>query len=228
MMVAIILLILVIAAVVSQLSKSKKKAWIGMKTTRFLLLGYVGLLILLAGASLLLPLNSPSIEMMSEEEVEKSMELQDKVMNEAFRGSFEEENGLDVVEKWNFPITGDELGITTINDYFVQVFIEKSPDMGKEIQVTHYSGKTIVNGMDLTDKKGAIQMEMHGNKLEIMNPSHVAVNLAEISSGFPFQQFSSEKVEWFSGGSYGNIGMDVLYIKAPEGLKIEGEALYVN
>ncbi|MGI8387607.1 hypothetical protein [Robertmurraya sp. P23] len=227
-MVAIILLILVIAAVVSQLSKSKKKAWIGMKTTRLLLLGYVGLLILLAGASLLLPMNSTSLKVMSEEEVEQSMKLQDQVMNEAFRGTFEEENGLDVVEKWTFPFTSDELGITPINDYSVQVFIEKSPDIGNEIQVTHYAGKTIVNGMDLTEKRGAVNIEMQGNQLEIKNPSHVGIKLAEISNGFPFQQFSAEGVEWFSNSSYGNIGMDVLYIKAPIGLKIEGEALYVN
>jgi hypothetical protein len=227
-MVAIILLILLIAAVLSQLSKSKKKAWIGMKTTRLLLLGYVGLLILLAGASLLLPMNSSSIKMMSEEEVEQSMKLQDQVMNEAFRGTFEEENGLDVVEKWTFPLTGDELGITPINDYSVQVFIEKSLDIGEEIQITHYVGKTIVNGMDLTEKRGEVQIEMQGNDLEIKNPSHVSVELAEISNGFPFQQFSAEKVEWFSSGFYGNKGMDVLYIKAPKGLKIEGQALYVN
>ncbi|MGG7621133.1 hypothetical protein [Bacillus coreaensis] len=228
MMWAIILLILVIAAVVSQLSKSKKKAWIGLKTTRLLLLGYVGMLILLAGASLILPMNSASINMLSEVEVEKSMKLQDQVMNEAFRGSFEEENGLDVVEKWTFPLASDELGITPVNDYYVQVFIEKSPDMGEEIQITHYAGKTIVNGMDLTEKRGEVQLEMQGNELEIKNPSHVSVTLAEISSGFPFQQFSAEKVNLFQNSSYGNIGMDVLYIKAPGGLKIEGEALYVN
>lgn len=225
---AIILLILVIAAVVSQLSKSKKKAWIGMKTTRLLLLGYVGLLILLAGASLLLPMNSSSIKMLSEEEVEQSMKIQDQVMSEAFRGTFEEENGLDVVEKWTFPLTSDELGIIPINDYSVQVFIEKSSDVGEEIQVTHYAGKTIVNGMDFTEKRGQVRIEMKDNQLEIKNPSYVSVKLAELSTGFPFQQFSAEKVEWFQNDSYGNIGMDVLYIKAPIGLKIEGQALYVN
>ncbi len=228
MMVAIILLILVIAAVVSQLSKSKKKVWIGMKTTRLLLLGYGGLLILLAGAALLLPMKSYSFNILSEEEVEQTMKLQDQIMSEAFRGTFEEENGLDVVEKWTFPLTGDELGITPINDYYVQVFIEKSSDIKNEIQITHYAGKTIVNGMDLTEKRGEVQIEMQGNELEIKNPTHVSITLAEISSGFPFQQFTKEKVELFQSGSYGNIGMDILYIKAPEGLKIEGEALYVN
>lgn len=228
MMWAIILLILVISAVVSQLSKSKKKAWIGMKTTKLLLLGYVGLLILLAGASILLPVNSTSLKVLSEEEVEQNMKLQDQVMSDAFRGTFEEENGLDVVKKWTFPLTGDELGIIPINDYYVQVFIEKSSDIGEEIQVTHYAGKTIVNGIDLTEKRGEVQIEMQGNELEIKNPSHVSVELAEISSGFPFKQFTKEKVELFPNGSYGNIGMDVLYIKAPKGLKIEGQAYYVN
>lgn len=225
---AIILLILVIAAVVSQLSGSKKRAWIGMKTTRVILLGYVGLLILLAGASLLLPMNNTSIKMLSEEEVEQSMKLQDQVISEAYRGTFEEENGLDVIEKWTLPLTSDELGITPINDYSIQVFIEKSSEVGEEIQITHYAGKTIVDGMDLTEKRDKVRIEMQGNELEIKNPSHVSVKLAELSTGFPFQQFSSEKVEWFQSNSYGNIGMDVLYIKAPIGLKIEGQALYVN
>jgi hypothetical protein len=227
-MFAIILLILVIAAVVSQLSKSKKKAWIGMKATKYLLLGYGGLLILLAGASLLVPMNSSLPTLLSEEEIEQNMKLQDQVMSEAFRGSFQEENGLDVVEKWTFPLTNEELSITPGNAYSVQVFIEKSPDIGEEIQVTHYAGKTIVNGFDLTEKRGPFHLDMQGNVLEIKNPDEVSVKLAEISYGFPFQQFASEKVDLFSNHSYGNIGLDVLYIKVPGGIKIEGDTLYVN
>ena len=224
----IILLIVIIVAVVSQLTKSKRKTWIGMKTTKILLLGYGGLLFLLAGASLILPMNSTSLKMLTEEEIKQTMEFQDEVMNQAFRGTFKEENGLEAVKKWTFPSKSEELIITPVNSHSVQVFIEKSTDIKDEIHVTHFVGKTIVNGFDITEKRGAVELELNSNILEINNPAQVTVKLAEVSNGFPFQQFTKEKVEFFPSDSFGNIGMDVLYIKAPVGLKIDGQALYVN
>lgn len=227
-MAAIILLVLVIAAVGSQLSKSKRKAWIGIKATQLLLLGYGGLLVLLASTAWLVPLNNSTLKIMSDEEIDQNMKLQDEVMSDAFRGTFTEENGLHVVEEWTFPLISEELGITPINTYSVQVFIENSPDIEGEIQVSHYAGKTIVNGFDLTEKRGPLNLNMQGNVLEIKNPQEVSVTLAEISYGFPFQQFTGEEVDPFSNHSFGHMGIDVLYIKAPEGLKIEGDAVYVN
>jgi hypothetical protein len=224
----IILLILIIGAVVSQLTKSKRKTWIGMKTTRLLLLGYGGLLILLGGASVILPMNNSSLKMLSEEEIEQTLKLQDAIINQAYRGTFKAEDGIDAVKKWTYPFKEEELIITPINSHSVQVFIEKSPDIKEEIEVIHYVGKTVVNGFDITEKRGAVELDLSSNVLEIKNPPQVAVKLAEVSNGFPFQQFSKEKVELYPSDSFGNIGMDVLYIKAPVGLKIDGQALYVN
>jgi hypothetical protein len=224
----IILLILIIGAVVSQLTKSKRKTWIGMKTTRLLLLGYGGLLILLGGASVILPMNNSSLKMLSEEEIEQTLKLQDEIINQAYRGTFKAEDGIDAVKKWTYQFKEEELIITPINSHSVQVFIEKSPDIKEEIEVIHYVGKTVVNGFDITEKRGAVELDLSSNVLEIKNPPQVAVKLAEVSNGFPFQQFSKEKVELYPSDSFGNIGMDVLYIKAPVGLKIDGQALYVN
>jgi hypothetical protein len=227
-MVFIILIILIVGAVVFLFTKSKKKTWIGMKTTRMLLLVYGVLLILLGGASVIVPINSSSLKMMSEEEIEQTLKLQDEIINQAYRGTFKDEDGIDAVKKWTFPFKSEELIITPINSHSVQVFIEKSPDIKEEIEVIHYVGKTVVNGFDITEKRGAVELDLSSNVLEIKNPPQVAVKLAEVSNGFPFQQFSKEKVELYPSDSFGNIGMDVLYIKAPVGLKIDGQALYVN
>lgn len=226
-MTSFVILIFIIA-IIFFVSKLKGMVVIGFKMTRLLLLSYVGLLVVATAISMLFPQNSLSYDKVSQEELLEEMGLQQEVIEAANRGIFKEPKGFTVKKKWTFPVSKDRIILTKPEAYYSQVFVEMSSELQGEIQVTNYVGRSLINGMDVTKERDSVDVSLSEDQLTIKSPAQVDFKFAEISTGFPFNQFSGDIINLFSSDFDSYEGMDIIYMKVPENLEIEGEVVYVN
>lgn len=142
------------------------------------------------------------------------------------------EGRLDQIEsayknkEWSFEYTEEWLKIETVDreNFDVQIVVKNKDIDDNIIEATSYIGRSIVNGIEYTDKVKPPEVILEGNQLKIIKPGRLEIKLAEFDRDLTIRQFFSGSRSNNSHRGLVNIShtLPVLYIQVPKNVQVEG------
>jgi hypothetical protein len=191
---------------------------------------FAGYFIILLGAGILSLMVSVEEtfkgDYMTDKEIEENDRLNSDIYTTVESGKIDEAEGLTKQESWEFPLEGQRLDVTHMNQQ-AQLFIEKVNSLEEKVEVTHYSTYSYIDNIDITNRFPSPDVQLNDTTLKIFPQDIVTIKLVKYTNAFPFTQFS-EYGEQFSNG-YGMMqGMDFIYIRVPADTEISGDGYVIN
>jgi hypothetical protein len=191
---------------------------------------FAGYFIILLGAGILSFMVSVEEtfkgDYMTDKEIEENDRLNSDIYTTVESGKIDEAEGLTKQESWEFPLEGQRLDVTHMNQQ-AQLFIEKVNSLEEKVEVTHYSTYSYIDNIDITNRFPSPDVQLNDTTLKIFPQDIVTIKLVKYTNAFPFTQFS-EYGEQFSNG-YGMMqGMDFIYIRVPADTEISGDGYVIN
>lgn len=138
--------------------------------------------------------------------------------------------------KWEFDLETDHLNITEqMNDIYMPIIIEEKEEADGILEVTTYRTPTVLEGVDITDELDPVGISFSSDTLEVMvtynnlkyvsfEPEFTTIQFSADSSIMTHSEddkWIDEDDEWFDTGRI-YLGDDLLYIRIPKGVKVEG------
>ncbi|WP_019240704.1 MULTISPECIES: hypothetical protein [Bacillus] len=213
-----ILILVGVAFLLRYLRQSKSNVFVPIMN--WLFSGYIIILliaILIAGflPNEKQPLNKKEFVVKAEKEVN---DFQDAI----YRGNLDKIDSKLLRTSQAFDFQGESLNIREINDGYLEVPIvieENSADFG-HIEAMIYTSKTYYMDQDVTEQIPIFQMDFQKDTLIISKSNQTRLNFNKLSHEFPFRQFSGEKM---FNNDENFIGLTVLFLRVPKGVKIENQ-----
>lgn len=196
------------------------KKYLTIKITHWLLLIYVGVLVLATIAVPLFAQEYEKIERIEQVDSEDGMidpfsELFSKLSN----GEVTEIDPLYLQEEKHFDVYPHEsIRIVPNTNNGQQIFVERVEKDDSTIEVDIYSTGLVVDGLDFSSLLKPSQVELTENILTI-NPIYQEFNFAIAGNGYPIRQFTGESM--FEHHSFRS-GDSFVYLRIPSDLEIEG------
>jgi hypothetical protein len=163
---------------------------------------------------------------MTDKEIEENDRLNSDIYATVESGKIDEAEGLTKKESWEFPLEGQMLDVTDMNQQS-QIFIEKVNSLEEKVEVTHYTTYSYIDNMDITNRFPSPDVQLTDSTLKIFPQDIVTIKLVKYTNAFPFTQFS-EYGEQISNG-YGMMqGMDFIYIRVPADTEVSGDGYMIN
>ena len=197
------------------------------KKLKWILGGYIAILLISFIAVHMLPKGDFLKEKVTEQNGEKGIdrEYQD-FYNAAEEGRLDQIESAHKNKEWSFEYIGGQLEIVTVDreNFNIRVIVKNKDIYDNMIEAVSYTGKSIMNGIEYTDKVKSPEITLEGNRLKIAKPESVRIELARFDRDFTIKQF-------FPGGGNNNymgsvnishIGPPVLYIQVPKNVQVEG------
>jgi hypothetical protein len=217
----LIILIIIFAFVRVLNSGRMKKILLGSRL-RWMLGGYVTILLICTGVSPLLPDKEVTYKTInnSQELDKESTELYEA----AFEGNIDRIDNKFINKKWSLGYEEQELTIATENDELIStaVIVERKTTNDGKIEALHYKTRSGVNNMEITELENPLRIELNGNTLTIMNPEKVKLKFSQFQQAFTVNQFTGEKPFRHATHFYG--GTSILYLKIPKDLKLNDQS----
>ena len=144
-----------------------------------------------------------------------------------------EEGRLDQVEnayknrEWSFEYTGEQLEIVPADKGFNIRVIVKNKDIDDGIiDAASFTGRSIINGIDYTDKIKPPEVTLEGSQLKITKSESLRIELARFDRDFTVKQFlpgGRINNNHRSSMSISHGGTPVLYIQVPRSVQVDGD-----
>lgn len=211
--------ILLVALAIAFLSINKRKKFVTVKITHWLLVIYVGVLLFsMAAAPFVADGKLHARETVSEKELSQA----DNQLHQALRrGKIEDIDERYLVNQKNFDnYQGKTLEIDTIYGDVPELYVErKQVDDGK-IEVFCYASELTIDSIDFTDMAGEpLSYVLENNILTIKPPKEREVNVSIVKNEFTMNQFTEAREK----GSHIIVNSPYLYMRIPKTLElIEG------
>jgi hypothetical protein len=122
-----------------------------------------------------------------------------------------------VKDQWSFDYSGSQLEIVDNLNAMLQVVERKETD-DEKIEVTFYTTKNILGGIDVTNNINPISVTYKQNRLNILPPEQYEINIASFKKDFVVSQFNGENTPFHSTSYSG--GHQVIYIKIPNKVEV--------
>lgn len=211
--------ILLVVLAIAFLSINKRKKFVTVKITHWLLLIYAGVLFLsMAAAPFVADGKLHARETVSEKELSQA----DNQLHQALRrGKVEDIDEKYLVNQKNFDnYQGKTLEIDTIYGNVPELYVErKQVDDGK-IEVFCYASALTIDTLDFTDMAGEpLSYVLENNILTIKPPKEREVKVSIVKNEFTINQFTEAR----EIGSHIIVNSPYLYMRIPKTLElIEG------
>lgn len=168
-----------------------------------------GYILLLLAAPALIPLlpaeNLADVKMktVSEMDIVAEMAGQGDLYKQALQGSPEQAEGAFVLEQWQFPCHHDSMIEIMENPAYkngftengVTIVAEKKDRADGMVEIVNYATRTIIEGVDFSDRVKPQQVALHGNVLQVTGQQRLLTFI------HPSYTYSSDAVElrgiWF-------------------------------
>lgn len=197
------------------------------KKLKWILGGYIAILLISFIVVHVLPkgdfLNEKAVEQNGEREIDR--EYQDFY-------SAAEEGRLDQIEsahknkEWNFEYIEEQLEIVIVDreNFNIRVIVKNKDIYDNMIEVASYTGRSIMNGIEYTDKVKPPEVTLEGNRLKIANPESLKIELARFDRDLTAKQFFPEgdNNNYMGSVNIFHVGPPVLYIQVPKNVQVEG------
>lgn len=229
-----ILFLIIIIAIIYAGVNAVKKGTLLQKINLKLVLGIYGALLLIAvGVFYLLPIEESLNKVVeTQEELAQAGRAGDLLMITASEGKqIEKENidGVFIKNRWDFPYEAKQLEVTQVDERhgIPFILIERKEDDG-QIEVIQYYTRAIIENIELTDEIAPFTIQLEKNQLMISNPNVIDMHVGKFAKEFTISQFTSQNgIDLFSDVNHIH-GANVLYIRVPKNVEVEGEVQFVT
>ena len=145
-----------------------RKTFLGRKKIQWMVIGYFILILLATVLFYLVPKNNFAFEQLKPREM----------VEEPLFNWYEVVQGGDLTKfdniynqgAWELPYSKEELTIVVTGDYSYSVFIDQQPNKSDAMRIEHYTSKTVINGLDVTDSILSPSFNIEGNVLYVTAP----------------------------------------------------------
>ncbi|MGD6968278.1 hypothetical protein ACQCVP_17755 [Rossellomorea vietnamensis] len=223
-----ILFIAGILVLVFFLAKPASKIFLKGRRGNWVFGSYIAILFIGAVLSYLVPNNSTGIDPLSEEEL-KAEEMNNRQFHDlAWKGRIDEAKGAVLHKEWEMDYEGKELMVPYENgNYYINILVEKTENDEGTIHAAHYTGKEFLDNVDVTSKLPSPELRIVEGTLQITPPFPVEVKVAKTAFPYPFHQFT-DGYSMFENNRGSLYGMEILYLKVPSDIKVNGDVEYVG
>ncbi|TDL63459.1 hypothetical protein E2R56_27440 [Rhodococcus qingshengii] len=217
-LVPFLIIFIIILAIVRILRSGRMKKILQGSRLRWMLAGYVAILLICTGVSPLLPDEEVTYKIINNsQDIDKeSTELYEA----AIEGNIDKIDNKYINKRWSLGYEEQELIIATENDELIStaVIVERKTVNDGKIEALHFKTRSGVNNMEITELEKPIRIELNENTLTIKNPEKVKLKFSQFQQAFTVNQFTGEKPFRHATMFYG--GTSILYLKIPKDLKL--------
>lgn len=213
-----LIIFIIILGIVRILKSGRMKKVLQGSRLRWMLGGYVAILLICTGVSPLLPDEEVTYKIINNsQDIDKeSTELYEA----AIEGNIDKIDNKYINKRWTLGYEEQELNIATENDELIStaVMVERKTVNDGKIEALHFKTRSGVNNMEITELEKPIRIELNENTLTIKNPEKVKLKFSQFQQAFTVNQFTGEKPFRHATHFYG--GTSILYLKIPKDLKL--------
>lgn len=211
-------MVISITALLVKLSKSssKKNFFFGNRI-RWILVGYISILIICTGLSPLLPKGEITYKEVDVNQLERdSRELYEA----AIQGNIENVDSEYILKTWNLDYSEKQLNIVVTNEEFLNavIIVERKNDNDGKIEAAFYKTGSSINDMAISELDKPLRIEMRNNTWKLQNPEKLNLEFSQFQHAFPIKQFTGKGNFIDSNNFYE--GPSILYLKIPKDLEL--------
>ncbi|WP_045514886.1 hypothetical protein [Neobacillus niacini] len=214
----VIIMVISITALLVKLSKSSSmKNFFSGNRIRWILVGYISILIICTGLSPLLPKGEITYKEVDVNQLERdSRELYEA----AIQGNIENVDSKYILKTWNLDYSEKQLNIAVTNEEFLNavIIVERKNDNDGKIEAAFYKTGSSINDMAISELDKPLRMEMGKNTLRLQNPEKLKLEFSQFQHAFPINQFTGKGD--FSDSNNFYEGTSILYLKIPNDLEL--------
>jgi hypothetical protein len=217
-----ILILIFIVGIVYSVSKARK-SFMTIKITHWLVLIYMGVLLLSTAMIPFITDNQMDRNEMHQVDIDEAMNQLDANLR---KGNMDQIDASYLLSKERFEdYQNQTLRIGYRSEYGSQVFVERHMTDDDHIEVFTYANGLLIGGLDFSDKLIPHKLELTENTLTII-PTEQNIRLSITSASFPVGQFTGESIFRHSFSR----GEQVIYLRVPKDLKLiaEDEVFFVK
>ncbi|MBS4192665.1 hypothetical protein KHA94_21220 [Bacillus sp. FJAT-49705] len=210
LLVTAILIILVIV-----ISLNSKRKFVTVKITHWLLIIYVGVLLLSFPFASLLTNDS----MTSREKVGDLEEDQDwtRFYTALGEGKLEQLKSWQLINEKSYDYSNQSLKVE-ITGPVSPVYVERKDRDDGKIEALVYTNGLIVSGYDFSDKLVPINFRLENDTFSVLHPEHQSINLSIVRNEFTINQFTGQQAI----NDVSRVGNMEVYLKVPKSLQLNG------
>ncbi|MDF2858836.1 MAG: hypothetical protein K0Q87_4687 [Neobacillus sp.] len=217
----LIIIIPIIAIAVKNMKRTGNKSgkFIYSMRVRWVVSGYIILLLISMGVEAILPVQAENEENIVDF---KELDLESiDLYSAAIEGRIAEEDRSYIRKEWNLNYEGDTLTVASQNDEYLetQIVVERKKDNDGKIEAVYYSTRSMVNNMDFTERIKPPGLKLADEILMVSNPIKVKLKYIQFQNVFPIKQFSGEDT-FFEGHNTSYHGQSILYLRIPNNLEL--------
>ncbi|OAS83984.1 MULTISPECIES: hypothetical protein [Metabacillus] len=231
----IVLLLLIIVAIYKMVNVIKKVPFLQKLNLKWMLSIYGVLLLVAVGLFYVLPNERPSNKIVDNQDelvkVENARRLLTMAASEGKQISKENIEGVEIKNHWDFTYEEKQLDVTILDDQLGTLFtlVERKNVNDKRVEVMQYHTRTIIENLDITDDIPPLTLELVEGELTIRNTHSVDIHFGKFDKEFTITQFTEEKGIEDSFIDEDHIwGENVLYIRVPKDVNVEGDFQFVT
>ncbi|MEH7345045.1 hypothetical protein V7122_14425 [Bacillus sp. JJ1532] len=205
-------------------SLNAKRKFITVKVTHWLLMIYVGVLLISGFYLALLPQDRAA----SREAKENWNEdwARDHFYNSLHEGNVDQLEGRQLIHAKTYDYAKNTLNIE-ITGYADRIYVERKDDDDGVIEARVYTDGLIVGGFDFSNKIPPVNFGLNDDRLNINYPNHQIINISVARKEFTINQFTGQHPINDVIGD----GVLAVYLIIPKSLQLQSEIAdfqYVN
>jgi len=193
----------------------------------WLTIGYMGVFSLALVLFYLLPLDNVKVDKMSEKEINEFFIEMNEFYNTLMEGKLDPKYDQYKKRENTYPFYEDHLKIITEKDlYDLDIFVEMKNTKDSAIDIIQYQQKTIINGMDLSDRFAPRNVVIDGNQLKFVSSEKKKIIFTMFDKDFTVTQFSKEKS--YDRGITTTGGQEIIYLRIPASVRLIYDKDFAN
>lgn len=171
-----------------------------------------------------------------EKDSQKNIDNENQVVQDFYdalqKGKVDKVKGVYKNGQWNFNLSENKLTIATSGGepFALSIYVQRKDTNDNKIEAVHYSTATLLEGVNISDKIIAPEVELKGNQLNVMMPKQQDIQFVKFIEEFTVRQFSKgKKVEDIDYNTTRMIlGTRVLYLRIPKDVQLTFDSNKVN
>ena len=226
---SIVIIVLLVAPLFILKKVTKSINQLNGKRIKVVFVGYLAILLIALVVFYMLPGGDFTYKELSQNDINKADQAE-HLRNALSKGKLNQMEGVYIKGKWNFIYEKEKLEIDSSDSKngSWMVFVERKDTNDNKIEAVHYTTKTIINNIDLTDKINYPKVALEGKRLNFIRPEPCEVKLIKYQKEFTVTQFSKENGIENEGSFSGLLGSDVFYLQIPKDVQLTFDSNKVN
>jgi hypothetical protein len=200
----------------------KRGKYIHSNRVRWVLGGYIGVMIIFTILAVFLPPHDMKIARTPDLEKENT-----DLYNAAINGKIDNIDPKYIDKKWGLNYDYPQLEVVVDESLNIQIIVERKTMNDDRIEAIMYKTRSNMNDMDITGLTNSPGVELQKNQLVITKPEQAKIEISEFKNTFTVRQFSGEKIFSHHNGFFE--GQSILYLQIPKDLEIVDKTnLYIQ